>query len=79
MFGQDRLLKQVLRERFVVTLKSGPTFSALLIDSDRRSFRFGDVSVLGEQGVERPAAPGELYIDRSNVAYMQRVTKVEKE
>lgn len=79
MFGRDRLIKQVLRERFAVTPKTGPTFKALLIDADRRSFRFGDVTVLGEQGVEHPAAPGELYIGRDNVAYMQRVVKAERE
>lgn len=79
MFGRDRLIKQVLRQRFVVTQKSGPMFSALLVDADRRTFRFGDVSVLGDSGTERPAAPGELYIDRANVAYMQQVYRSVKE
>lgn len=78
MFGQrDRLLRQVARERFVVTQKSGPMFTALLMDVDHRSMRFADVSVL-ENGVERPAQ-GELFIDRANVAYMQLVVTVAKE
>lgn len=79
MFGQrDRLLKQVLRERFVVTPKDGPTFSAMLAEVDDRSLRFVDVSVIGESGESRPAQ-GELFIARSNVAYMQRVGPAAKE
>lgn len=78
MFGRrDRLLAQVLRERFIVTPKDGPTFSALLAETDDRSFRFVDVAVVEATG-ERPAR-GELFIDRANVAYMQRVATVAKE
>ncbi|AHH98322.1 hypothetical protein [Kutzneria albida] len=70
MFGRDRLVKQVVRERFVVTPVSGPTFTAVLVDADRTSMHFTDVAVLSD-GVERPAR-GELYIARRNVAYLQR-------
>lgn len=72
---RDRLLKQVLHERFIVTPTEGPLFSALLVDVDEKSLRFVDVSVL-ESGVERPAQ-GELFIARSNVAYMQRTVAKE--
>jgi hypothetical protein len=78
VFGQrDRLLRQVVKERFVVTQKTGAMFTALLLDVDNRSFHFADVSVL-EQGVERPAQ-GQLFIDRANVAYMQMVVTAAKE
>jgi hypothetical protein len=66
------LLKRVVKERFVVFPKSGPTFTALLIQVDRTSYHFADVAVLSD-GVERPA-PGEIFIGRDNVAYLQRTT-----
>ena len=74
---RDRLLRQVLRERFVVTPKNGPMFTAVLLEVDGRSLRFADVRVQDGE-VQRPAQ-GELFIGRANVAYMQRVTAAEKE
>jgi hypothetical protein len=71
VFGtRQRLLRRVTKKRFVVTPKAGPTFTGLLIDVDASCFHFADVSVL-DQGVERPAQ-GDVYIDRANVAYMQK-------
>lgn len=52
--------------------KSGPTFTALLVDVDQKTYRFAEVAVLSD-GVER-SAPGETYIGRENVAYLQRAT-----
>jgi hypothetical protein len=78
VFGhKDRLLKQVLTERFIVTPKTGPTFRALLVAVDDTTLRFVEVAVM-ESGVARPAQ-GELFIARANVAYMQRVIVAEKE
>ena len=75
--SRDRLLRNEVKERFVVTLKAGPMFSGLLIDVDDRTFHFSDVRIIQKSGSE--PADGQLYIERSNVAYMQRVARTEQE
>jgi hypothetical protein len=37
MARRDRLIRQALRERFVVTLRSGETFDGLLLDADDKT------------------------------------------
>lgn len=72
---RDRLIQRELKERFAVTLKAGPMFSAMLIEADERSYHFSDVQLIQTSGTQ--PADGQLYIERSNVAYMQRVTRTE--
>jgi hypothetical protein len=70
MAARDRLIRRSLRERFVVTMRSGEAFEGLLLDADDRTFTIADGFVL--TGRDRHAADGVLYLPRSEVAYMQK-------
>lgn len=70
MAARDRLIRRSLRDRFVVTMRSGETFEGLLLDADDRTFTLGDGSVL--VGRDRRPADGLLYLPRAEVAYMQK-------
>lgn len=78
MRKRDRLLRDVLKESFAVTPKSGPMFSGLLVDVDDRTYLFANVRLLDGQNGSVPA-DGQLYIDRTEVAYLQRVTRIAEE
>lgn len=67
MFRKD-LLKAHLRERFHVTPKDGSTpFDGVLIGCTKHNYEFGDVHQNGQ------LAASPLFIDRSNVSYLQAV------
>lgn len=68
--GRDRLLKQLLRERFVVTLVSGETFDGLLDRWDEATIELLDVAAVSE--TTRVHVDGRIYLPRINIAYMQR-------
>lgn len=70
MGGRDRLIRQTLRERFVVTMKSGATFEGLLLDADDRTVVLVESFALDENGRHR--VDGSMYLARSDVDYMQR-------
>ena len=67
---RDRLLKQLLRDRFVVTLRGGESFDGLLADADEKTVRLVDAFAL--DGKNRVSVDGELFIPRGEVVYMQR-------
>lgn len=67
MFTKD-LLKGHLRRRFHVTPKDGVPFAGVLLHAATTNLEFGDVTVGGEK------AKGSVFIDRSNVAYVQLVS-----
>ena len=69
MARADRLVRGVLRERFVVTLRSGETFDGLLVDADAKTFRL--VSAWAVDGKNRVSVDGELFLPRDQVVYMQ--------
>jgi hypothetical protein len=72
LFGRDKVIQGSLRERFVVTLSSGEgSFAGLLMDADDRTLTFEDVRLVATDGTV--PADGRLYVDRLNIAYMQRV------
>lgn len=70
--ARDRLLKSVLRERFLVTLKSGESFDGLLDEWDDRHLAFVDAYAVTEKSRVQLDGGG-LWLARENVAYMQRV------
>lgn len=72
MGGRDRLLRSMLRERFVVTIRSGEAFEGLLIDADEKTIRLADGWTVA-QG-RRHSIDGEIYLSRGEVLYMQRST-----
>lgn len=71
MARRDRLLRELLRVRFVVTLKNGETFDGLLDDHDETTLEFLDVHAIAKTG-SRSEVDGRLYLPRSEIAYMQR-------
>lgn len=71
MAARDRLIRRSLRERFVVTMRSGEAFEGLLLEVDDRTFVLANGHVL--TGRDRVAADGLLYLPRSEVSYMQKL------
>lgn len=67
----DRLLRDRLRDRFVVTLATGESFDGLLSAVDDRTVVLVDASVIREGG-GLTAVDGEVVFRRDAVAYMQR-------
>jgi hypothetical protein len=67
---RDRLIRQCLRDRFVLTLHSGETFEGLLLDVDDKTVVLADAFAL--TGSDRVAVDGTLYLPRAEVSYMQR-------
>jgi len=69
---RDRLLKSLIRERFVVTLKTGETFDGLLDEWDERNLLFIDAYAVTEKTRVQLDGAG-LWLQRENVSYMQRL------
>jgi hypothetical protein len=69
--GRDRLVRQSLRDRFVVTTHDEGSFSGLLMDADDTTAVFGDVRLITPSG-EEAVAQGQVYVPRLNIAYMQK-------
>jgi hypothetical protein len=67
---KDRLLRKMILERFVVTLRSGESFDGLLADADTKTIRL--VSSFALSGKDRVSVDGELFIPRSEITYLQR-------
>ena len=67
---RDRLLKQLLRERFVITLRHGESFDGLLADVDEKTVRLVDAFAL--DGKNRVSVDGDLLIPRPEIVYLQR-------
>lgn len=68
--GKDRLLKRLLRERFVITLRGGESFDGLLVDADEKTVRIVDAFAL--DGKNRVSVDGEVFIPRAEIVYLQR-------
>lgn len=68
--GRDRLLRSMLRERFVVTLRGGEAFEGLLIDADDKTIRLADAWTVAQS--RRHSIDGDLYLARAEVLYLQR-------
>lgn len=67
---RDRLLKALLRERFVVTMADGAAFDGLLDRFDDRLIELVDVQAVDAD--KRAVVDGRLYLPRESVVYMQR-------
>ena len=67
---RDRLLRTYIRERFVVTLKSGATFDGLIDDHDESTLELVDAHEVTKDN--QTPIDGRLYLPRADVAYMQR-------
>lgn len=67
---RDRLIRQALRERFVITMTTGETFDGLLDEVDDKSVHLIDAHAV--DGSNRVKVDGSLYLPRDHVAYMQK-------
>lgn len=67
---KDRILKKLILERFIVTLRTGETFDGLLADADTKTIRL--VSSYALSGKDRVSVDGELFIPRDEITYLQR-------
>lgn len=70
MRRRDRIVREHVRERFVVTLKTGEGVAGVLIDADDNSLILADVTVFKDDS--KWSADGHVYVSRANIAYMQR-------
>lgn len=68
--GRDRLLKQLLRERFVITMTDGAAFDGILDRVDESTLELVDAGAIGEN--ETVKVDGRIYLPRARVAYLQR-------
>ncbi len=66
---RDRLLRKMLRERFVVTMLDGEAFTGLLDGQDESTVTLIDASIIGTHNVK---VSGALHLPRQRIAYMQR-------
>lgn len=70
MARRDRLIRQSLRSRFLVTLHSGEAFEGVLLDFDESSFVLADATAVSPTG-DRATVDGHLWLPRSGVVYLQ--------
>lgn len=70
---RDRLVKRRLRDRVVITLKSGTAFSGVLYEADGKSYVLRAAEALGvaSNGSNAPV-DGEVIVARSDVEFVQR-------
>ena len=67
---RDRLMRDLLRERFLVTMETGETFDGLLERVDEATVELVDAFAVTERS--RLAVDGRLYLPRARISYMQR-------
>ena len=67
---KDRLLRGLLRDRFVVTVRGGESFDGLLVDADEKTVRL--VNAWAITSKSRVSIDGELFIPRDEIIYLQR-------
>lgn len=64
------IIRRRLRERLVVTLKTGEAFDGVLFEADRGAWVLRNASALG--GTKAVPVDGEVLILTSDIAYAQR-------
>jgi len=67
---RDRLIRQHLRERFVVTLQGGESFEGLLLEADEKTLHLVEARAL--DGKSSVPVDGALFLPRAQVSYLQK-------
>ena len=67
---RDRLIRQALRERFVVTLQGGESFEGLLLEADEKTLHLVEAHALA--GKTSVPVDGALFLPRAQVLYLQK-------
>jgi hypothetical protein len=71
--NRDRLLRERLCDKVVITLKTGPSFSGVLFKVDDRAVILRDTQALGAaHNGDHLAVDGELVLFRTDIEYLQR-------
>ena len=71
--SRDRLLRERLCDKVVVTLKSGASFGGVLFKADERSLVLRDTQALGVgPGGDHLVVDGELFLFRTDIDFLQR-------
>lgn len=71
--ARDRLLRERLCDKVVVTLKTGTAFSGVLFRADDRAVILRDTRALGVGPAgDHLAVDGELFLFRCDIDYLQR-------
>ena len=71
----NNAVRKKLRSTFYVTPLKGHEFEGVLLSTDREYHVFGNVKVYATDMPQ--SVDGDVYIERSNVAYMQLLVKRE--
>lgn len=69
----DRLIRQVVRRRFLVTTDTEEGFEGVLLEADEGHYVFDDVTSVAPNG-DRLRVDGKLWIPRLRMKYMQDLT-----
>ncbi|MGW5519267.1 hypothetical protein [Nocardia africana] len=74
MFRRRRVLDKVVRQKFVVNLKTGRMMSGLLVESDDQVVVLAHVKVQQDNGSWVAAADGLSYLFVADIESMQKVS-----
>jgi small nuclear ribonucleoprotein (snRNP)-like protein len=68
-----RLIREHLRRKVIVTLKTGEGFGGVLFSADSEAVVLRDAVLLDGNGTDRTPTPvdGELLVLRADVSYLQ--------
>lgn len=68
-----RIIREHLRRRVIVTLKTGEAFGGVLFSADSEAIILRDAELLDGSSTDRQAQPvdGELIVLRPDLAYLQ--------
>ncbi len=72
MLRPDRIVRNHLRTKFLITTHGGQTWRAVLMEADEHTLSLFDVESLAPDGTATPA-DGQVLLPRGDVAYMQIV------
>lgn len=70
MAHPDRLIRNAVRKRYLVTLDGDEALEGVLIDADANHLVMADVGAMGPEGARRPV-DGQVWIPRARVRYLQ--------
>lgn len=76
MFRRTRVLDRAVRQKFVISLKTGTMMSGLLVEHDSQVLAFAHVKVQ-QNGEWMGAADGLVYLFVADVESLQKVSVVD--
>ena len=70
----DRVLKSLIKEKFLVSMVDGTAIEGLLIDADDKIIHLANCEqvVVNDSSTNRFKVDGQVLIPRTNVLYMQK-------